>query len=238
MRQKYEEFYFTTVMENIAGVITKMAPLCKPRNLDEIISEFAYEFKSNENCVNNNEMYSIKFESNDSFNNWLEDTLKSIQAFRNLNLSQEEVDHNISVDDENRNKYNFTSAYDKYDSESWKTDFIDLDACIGNILNAIYFDIDHDDDCFLCMNEGTDACRECYLNPNFTNNIKYCLRPYGREYTRGCLYTCKKSKIICCYDCDKRDTCSDVCNENESTCSLMQSYKCEKGDDDNGCSID
>ena len=132
-----------------------MLPICKPRNLDEIISEFAYEFKSNENCVNNNEMYSIEFESNDSFNNWLEDTLKSIQAFRNLNLSQEEVDHNISVDDENRNKYNFTSAYDKYDSESWKTDFIDLDACIRNILNAIYFDIDHDDDCFLCMNEGT-----------------------------------------------------------------------------------
>lgn len=56
-----------------------------------------------------------------------------IPEFVELNLSQVEFEKGISVNDETWPKFAFTSRYDVNTPESWKNDFIDLDAFIGNV---------------------------------------------------------------------------------------------------------
>lgn len=58
-------------------------------------------------------------------------------------------------------------------------DFVDLDACIGNIVYAIRIDYEYDCDCFLCkyakeyqLYEPSDCkeCKTCKCNPSYKCN--------------------------------------------------------------------
>jgi hypothetical protein len=65
---------------------------------------------------------------------WLYGTLYKIPEFVDWNLSEEEIKAGIKVDDESREGYVFTSAYNTIPSQH---DFIDLDACIQNIVSTL-----------------------------------------------------------------------------------------------------
>ena len=58
------------------------------------------------------------------------------------------------MDDENRAKYSIITAYDIYDSESWKDDFIDLDAFARNVDRKLSYIEEMDYDCFFMYTSG------------------------------------------------------------------------------------
>ena len=137
-----------------------MAPRNRPRNMDKIMSHVIEN--AEQACVdvvNNRHLFMTHTE----FSDWLTDMLKSCPDFCNLNLSQNEVDSGVSVDDESRPKYAFTSVYNVETEDSWKNDFIDLDAAIRNIYDCIIA-AHEETDCFLCDHKETEMCHYCILH--------------------------------------------------------------------------
>ena len=61
----------------------------------------------------------------------------SIPEFLDWNLSEVEIENGVKVDDEGRDGFVFTSIYDARDENSWKTDFIDLNAFVQNAVYMI-----------------------------------------------------------------------------------------------------
>ena len=61
---------------------------------------------------------------------FIENILMPIDKFRDLNLSPREYKQGIGVDDPNRPKFQFVSAFDSIPDDD---NFVDLDACIRNI---------------------------------------------------------------------------------------------------------
>ncbi|MEN8907912.1 MAG: hypothetical protein ABF289_18325 [Clostridiales bacterium] len=116
----------------IAGQLYSQAPNRHPRNAEKIISKVVELFRGN--AENFNEFYSISIELEPKIiNKYIYSLLMQIEDFKNLNLSQTEFENNISVNDSKRSKFSFVSRFDIANSDSWKDDFIDLDAFINNV---------------------------------------------------------------------------------------------------------
>lgn len=157
--------------------------------------------------------------------------LFAIPEFQELNLTQIEYDNGVSVDDDSRPEFSFNTAYDKYESESWKNDFVDLNAFVRNVVNRYWTFYDGEQDCFLCIHQdknnrsstldcgNSDVCKQCIINPNLKNNFEWERKPRG-QYTFACEYNCFKNKYICCEECDKKDSCAHVCDSNSNECGL------------------
>lgn len=120
------------IMYCIGGQLFSQAPNRQPRKSKIIMKKARDNFRKK--AKNNNEFYYIEidFEKEIIFR-LINDILMDIPEFEELNLSQIEFEKNIKVNDPNRPKFSFKSMYDKENSESWKHDFIDLDAFIRNI---------------------------------------------------------------------------------------------------------
>lgn len=130
----------------IAGQLYYQAPNRKPRNGENIIRKVVEIFR--EKAENENEFYYISVELKpEIIDEYIRGLLMQIEDFKNLNLSQIEFENNISVDDPNRNKFSFSSAYDKHDSNSWKYDFIDLDAFISNVCSCLIEMVEKNNSC-------------------------------------------------------------------------------------------
>ena len=114
----------------VGGQLFYQAPNRYPRKVETIMQKLRDIFRSE--AYNDNEYYNVTIEP-DNLYDWLKDKLFSIPEFQELNLTQEEYEKGISVDDESRPKYCLTTRYDVYDSESWKRDFIDLNAFVQNV---------------------------------------------------------------------------------------------------------
>ena len=120
------------IMYCIAGQLYSQAPNRSPRKAKIIMHKVRNAFRKL--AKNYNEFYSIEIKFDKmSILKFISDILMNIQEFKELNLSQIEFDKKISVDNENRAKFSFNSIYDKYNSESWKYDFVGLDAFIRNV---------------------------------------------------------------------------------------------------------
>jgi hypothetical protein len=119
----------------IAGQLYRQAPNGEPRNADLIMSKVKRKFR--ENAENYNEFYFIDLEPEATIMKYLTNLLMGIEEFKDLNLSQVEVENNVEVEDPNRSKFGFVSSMDKYDANSWKFDFIDLDAFIRSVCNEL-----------------------------------------------------------------------------------------------------
>lgn len=117
----------------IAGQLFAQAPNRQPRDAEIIMQKVRDKFRSDPRCYNYNESYSIRLPKCD-FLKFTRSLLFDIPEFQNLNLSQIEYENNIDVNDPSRNQFKLTSSYDKYDADSWKHDFIDLDAFIQNVV--------------------------------------------------------------------------------------------------------
>lgn len=180
-------------------------------------------YLSEEENLNIEEVLSISekiFKETDDDNNlytYIDKLLKSIPEFRDLNLSQEEYENNISVDDPDRSKYSFHTRYDIINPDSWRGDFVDLDAFVQNVVHKLIKTINNDEDCFLCKKEHSDECLTCKSNPSLS--FKYeCIRQPKGEYTFSCKFDCLMNKCICCEECKEKETCKNVCDGKSCTC--------------------
>lgn len=110
------------------GEIYYLAPYHKPRFIEEITDEIIINFKKNCQQIGDDFFYH-EIALKDLYE-FISDILMPIDKFRELNLSQREYEQGVSVDDENRGKFQFV---DRYTSIPDYDNFIDLDACIQNI---------------------------------------------------------------------------------------------------------
>ena len=213
----------------IAGQLFDQAPNRQPRKAEIIMKKVRDAFRADKRCNNDNEWYSIRLPEKEVYQ-FIKDMMFSIPEFQELNLSQIEYENGVSVDDENRAKYSFVTRYDKYDSESWKSDFVDLDAFVRNVECVFWVIYDNEQICFGCVNQpiNTDSalacgdsekCKSCSVNPNHTNNYESRRFPKGR-YTFACKYDCYKSRCICCEECDDKDSCMYKCDSKSNECGL------------------
>lgn len=216
MRQECICISERTLMFCIGGQLFEQAPNRQPRKPEIIMQKVRDAFRKG--AYNDNEYYTLLVPKKE-LTKYIKDLLFSIPEFVELNLSQNEFEQGILVDDESRGKYSFTSRYDVYNSESWKGDFIDLDAFIGNVIGNIYMVNDHDIDCFCCEKEKTEECNTCTINNNYSIKYKCSREPKG-EFTFACSYDCYKSKYICCEECKAKDTCEKKCDSNSKDCGL------------------
>lgn len=209
----------------VAGQLYDQAPNREPRQSSLIMYKVREAFRKV--AANDNEWYTISIEDKDVYN-WIKELLFSIEEFRQLNLTQDEYDAGLrDPDSEERAKYKIVTAYDKKDKNSWRSDFIDLDAFVRNVCNKLYFIQSFDQDCFLCIHQpknsstlspgDSEICNKCSINPNLTMNYKSSRKPRGK-YTFACKYDCIYGKYICCEECDKREKCKYKCDSNSETC--------------------
>ena len=190
MRQKTILVSERTLLFAIAGQLFDQAPNRQPRKAEIIMQKVRDAFRTDKRCCNDNEWYSMRLPGKEVYQ-FIKDLLFAIPEFRELNLSQIEYENGVSVDDESRGKYSFVTRYDKYNSESWKSDFIDLDAFVRNAERMFWGIYDNEQDCFGCVNQpiNTDStlacgdsekCKSCSINPNHTNNYESRRFPKGK----------------------------------------------------------
>lgn len=110
------------------GWIYALAPYHKPRFIDEIVDEIIKRFKANCKSIGTDFFYH-EVELKDLYK-FIENILMPIDKFRDLNLSPLEYKQGIDVDDPNRPKFQFVSAFDSVPDDD---NFVDLDACIQDI---------------------------------------------------------------------------------------------------------
>lgn len=113
------------------GKIYELAPYHKPRFIDEITDEIIKRFKIDCSMIGHDFIYH-EVELKDLYK-FIKNILMPIDKFRELNLSPKEYRQGISVDDENRPKFQFVSAFFDVAEDD---NFIDLDACIQNIFSV------------------------------------------------------------------------------------------------------
>lgn len=218
MRTKTISISERYLMFVIGGQLFDQAPNHQPRKAEIIMQKVRDAFR--EEAYNDNEFYTLQVEENGLYD-YLKDLLMGIPEFVELNLTQVEFDGGISVDDGSRGKYSFTSRYDKHTSESWKHDFIDLDAFIGNVRRRLINIMNMDQDCFCCKHEGKckdiEPCRDCMVRPDLKNNLEYDRRPKGK-FTFSCKFDCYRNYQICCEECKKKESCDKVCDGKSETC--------------------
>lgn len=219
MRKENINIYERQLMHTIGGLLFDMAPNRQPRKVEIIMTKARDKFR--QDAYNDNEWYFLSIEK-DKLNSYIKELLFSIPEFEELNLTQIEYENNVNVNDENRSKYKFVSSHDNETKESWKTDFIDLDAFVRNVYSSIYNSIESDKECFFCTHsskENSEECNSCSLNPKFTVNYKSSREPKGK-YNFSCKYNCYRSFQICCEECKEKDVCEKKCESNSETCGL------------------
>ena len=156
------------IIGNIAKTLYYFAPLCKPRNADVILERLYNDLTKISKNAGADFLY---LEDNENgllgICNTVLDIINQYPEFRDLNLSQNEIDAGISVDDPSRPKFTFTSAYDVYPEDYWKDDFIDL-AAFGNMFtNYMMWEmcIIEYDSCSTTINDGCiirgSRCASC-----------------------------------------------------------------------------
>ena len=225
MRKRTMSVNEKDLMFTVAGQLYDQAPNRQPRKADIIMQKFRDAFRKQ--AVNDNEYFSLHVEEEKLYD-WIHDLLFDIPEFCELNLSQIEYENGIAVDDENRAKYSITTAYDVHTSESWESNFIDLDAFVNNVYRKFSYIKAIDEDCFLCVHQdknskstlacgSSDTCKNCSINPNLKNNYEWSREPRG-EYTFACKYDCFRGYYVCCEECPKSNECNHKCDGKSAEC--------------------
>ena len=168
------------LIEAFTGVIYRMHPYHKPENFDKLMDALLERLDTKAENYKGKKLTFIilEYESINDFKKKLKEFLFEIKEFRQLNISKKLKDAGVEDINDDRNKgYRFSSAYDVDTEDERYTDFVDLDACIQNIVCSVDRIIQFDEDCFLCkyakeygsMEPGDPRCDTCICNPN----VKY-----------------------------------------------------------------
>ena len=176
-----EKFRVTNnqLIEAFAGVIYRMHPYHKPENFDKIMDALLKRLDTKAETYKGKKLTFIvlEYESINDFRKKLKEFLFEIKEFRQLNISKKLKDAGVEDINDDRNKgYRFSTRYDVDTEDERYTDFIDLDACIQNIVCSVDRIIQFDEDCFLCkytkeygsMEPADPRCDTCICNPNIT----------------------------------------------------------------------
>lgn len=177
-----ENFRITNrqLIQAVTGTIYAMHPYHKPENFDKIMDALL-EFLDSKAEVHNGKKLTfimLEYESIDDFKKKLKEFLFRIKEFRQLNISKKLKDAGVEDINDDRNKgIRFSDSHSVETEDERYTDFIDLDACVRNIVFDIDRIIQSDEDCFLCkyakeygsMEPGDPRCDTCICNPN----VKY-----------------------------------------------------------------
>lgn len=177
-----EKFLVTNkqLIEAFTGVIYRMHPYHKPENFDKLIDALLerLDTKAKNHKGKKLTFIILEYESINDFKKKLKEFLFEIKEFRQLNISKKLKDAGVEdIDDERNSGIRFSTRYDVDTEDERYTDFVDLDACVQNIVFSINRIIQFDDDCFLCkyakdygsMEPEDPRCDTCICNPN----IKY-----------------------------------------------------------------
>lgn len=170
----------STLIEAFTGVIYRMHPYNKPENFDKIIDALLKYLDSKAETHNGRKLTFIllEYESINDFEKKLREFLFGIKEFRQLNISKKLKDAGVEDINDDRNKgIKFSDRYSVETEDKRYTDFVDLDACIQNIVCSVDRIIQFDEDCFLCkyakeygsIEPGNQRCDTCICNPN----VKY-----------------------------------------------------------------
>ena len=157
-----------------------MHPYRKPENFDKLMDALLKRLDTKAEIHKGKKLTFImlEYESINDFKNKLKEFLFEIKEFRQLNISKKLKDTGVEdIDDKRNSGSKFSTRYDVDTEDERYTDFIDLDACVQNIVFSVDRIIQFDEDCFLCkyakeygsMEPGDPRCDTCICNPN----IKY-----------------------------------------------------------------
>ena len=125
------------VIHTVSGVLYEMSPSHKPRRIDEIIERCC---KFCDDRIGNE--YLIRLDDKEVLD-FVKDMIYDFEAFRQLNLSQAEIDNGITDCDDPNREGGFAACFVGHDDngdvvsiETTKNynDFIDLDAAVQNIV--------------------------------------------------------------------------------------------------------
>lgn len=170
------------VIHTVSGVLYEMAPSHKPRRIDEIIEQCC---KFCDDRIGNE--YLIRLDEKEVWD-FVKDMIYDFEAFRQLNLSQAEIDNGITDCDDPNRKGGFAACFVGHDDngdvvsiETTKNynDFIDLDAAVQNIVSELIWNNVSNRDCMFCKYEkeycscepsGCDECKTCIHNHNYKSN--------------------------------------------------------------------
>ena len=130
-----------SLVGHIAMWLYRLAPKNQPRKIEAIMkhvnsridSVFDIPFKYD------TEFKKRDFEDINDLYRFIDELMKSIKEFRELNLTWQEYEAGIDVDSPDREGgIMFTSMYDTRSSEDWYTkDFIDLDAFVQDVVYSL-----------------------------------------------------------------------------------------------------
>lgn len=133
-----------TMMGHIARWLYSLAPKNEPRKVDIIMRRVGNRIDSVFDMpVKNDPGFKIhQFKNRDDLYQFVDELMKNIKEFRELNFTWEEYEKGVDVDNPDReNVIVFTSMYDKRSSEDWYTkDFIDLDAFVQDVVWTLYME--------------------------------------------------------------------------------------------------
>ena len=160
----------------VAGNIYRMHPYHMPEGIDKIMQHLNDTLDSLPDSagVVNDTFKLFEFDNFSVFKKWLKGILEQVPEYHDLNVSKKLKEKGVKAGDPENSGFRVTSRYDIETIDGRYTDFIDLDALIGNICVEIDRLQQMDDDCFLCkyakeygsMEPGDDRCATCICNPN------------------------------------------------------------------------
>lgn len=172
------------VINAVAGVIYAMHPYHNPENINDIIEAIEKAWK--ERVPEKEKKHTFKlinFEEWVELKAFLHEILWNVEAFKQLNISRKLKDLGVKDADDKRNQgFRFTDRHSVDTEDGRYTDFIDLDACLQNVIRQISVLKESDEDCFLCkyaesygsMKPGDERCANCLCNPQ----IKFLREPH------------------------------------------------------------
>lgn len=240
MRQQSIRISERTFIEELAASIYGSAPNKQPRKIEIIMTKARDAFRNHPMCYNDNEFRTITLPEKE-LNEQLREMLRGIEELCELNLSQVELEQGIKWNDPNRAGFKLVTRFDKHDSESWKTDFIDLDALIPNAISRMIWMTKEDSwrECSDCKNHRKGCspcgvgepvevtrCDTCVNNPNHSDNYESKRLPKG-VYTFACKFDCPECKYICCEECPKKEGCKHRCDGDSKTCGNAINHRSE-----------
>ena len=160
----------------VAGNIYRMHPYHMPEGIDKIMGHLNKVIDESPDCGGrvDDTFKLFEFEDFKVFKKWLKDILEQVPEYHELNVSRKLKERGVKSGDPENSGFVFTSRYDASGLATRYTDFIDLDALIGNIAYDINKMGQINDDCFLCkyaksygsMEPGDKRCEKCICNPN------------------------------------------------------------------------